>query len=185
MGGAVKKKQATGVGIQYAPHDCRTYPIQHSSKITSWCAHTSAASIQLNCHPHHVSHGLVGLLDSPGCDRCKHTSKRGSHISVTERHWRYKDLGTWANISGKQVTLLTSPSARYCACWMLKKWDAQKIGNSWGARDTAVPALRIQHGLIRSMDRWNLVFAHVPSHSTCSIQIYRQYGIFLRHRTDR
>jgi hypothetical protein len=45
------------------------------------------------------------------------------------------------------VTLLKSPSAKYCTlfkmrgCWMLKQRVAQKNGNVQGARVTAVPTL--------------------------------------------
>ena len=111
----VKGKQENEVGIQYAPCDCRTYPIQHRSNITSWCAHTSAASSQLNWHPHQVSHGLAGLLDSPGCVRCKHTSERGSHVSVTERHWRYKSrcLGQYLWKAGNFADISISKTLRF------------------------------------------------------------------------
>ena len=123
MEGEVKGKQENGVGIQHAPCDCRTYPIQHSSNITGWWAHTSAVSSQLNWHPHQVSHGLVGLLDSPECVRCKHTSERGSHVSVTDRHWGYKDrylgqnlwkAGDFADISISKILCLLNAQEMGC-----------------------------------------------------------------------
>ena len=55
--------------------------------------------------------------------------------------------GTWAIILYNQVTLKTSPSARYCAlfkardCWMLRQRVAQKFGNGLGARVTLLDIL--------------------------------------------
>ena len=102
----------------------------------------------LTRHHHLKGHLFVlGLVGSYGCDRCKQDLKRPHMFFVNVRHWWYKDSGTLAITTWNQLTVLISPSARYCTLfkvwgsWMLQQRVAQKIGNNQGTRVTVVPAL--------------------------------------------
>jgi hypothetical protein len=66
---------------------------------------------------------------------------------MTVKHWKYYDLGNWDIISWHQITILTSPSAKYCSLfkvwgwWMLKQGVAQKDGKSQSTRAPVTLAL--------------------------------------------
>jgi hypothetical protein len=160
-----------------------SYPAQ--KQLTRWCAHTLAASSQLNCHQQQVSNGLV--LDSPGCDRRKHTSERGSHISVTDNTGSIK-------IQAPGPIFLES---RWL-CWHFHQQDnvVAECARKWLHRSTTV---QLQGSLQGTYSELTYPF-NGPCVCACvracvcvcvCVSLYlqytnnRQYGIFLRHRTDR
>jgi hypothetical protein len=87
----------------------------------------------------------LGLVDSPGCDRCRKHLKRPHMFLVIVKLWRYLDLGTWAGKWGDFAATTASKELHFVqivrGCRMLIRRVAEKIVHRRGTRMTGVSAL--------------------------------------------
>jgi hypothetical protein len=84
----------------------------------------------------------LGPVDSPRRERCRQTLKWPHTFIVTVKLavLRFRYLG-YHFLKLGDIAVISVSKVVCRGCWMLKQRVAPKIGNGWGARPTAVPAL--------------------------------------------